>query len=68
MKSFQSFLSDVLNSIVTIVMIIVFGSVMIVAVPVLALMFIIILFFGLVCWIIKGELPDIFKKKTLDKD
>lgn len=68
MKAFQSFVSDLLNSIVAIIMILMVGSVIIVAMPILACLFIIILLFGLGCWIIKGELPDLCKKKSLDKD
>lgn len=68
MKSFQSFISDVLSSVVATVMILMVGIVCIVAMPIFACLFIIVLFFGLGYYLMGGKLPDILNKKTLDKD
>lgn len=68
MKSFWAFISNLLNAIIATVMVIVLGIVSIIAMPILACLFIIVLVFGLFYYLMGGKLPDIFMKEKIDKD
>lgn len=68
MKSVWNLITTVLNAILTVVMVIVFGVVAIIVIAILACLCIIVFVCSLIYWIAGGDLPDICKKKELDKD